>query len=113
MKKILTFNVLKIVSLCLFISTAKLTDNLLFEFIGYFIGLVLLDLAFEFKKEDKKMSSFDKSKENGLSVEQERKFNILRGVILGSFLTNPEKRELCEFITELEEYFNGELEDEE
>lgn len=59
------------------------------------------------------MSSLDKAKENGLSAKQERNFNILRGVVLGSFLTNPEKRELCDFVTELEEYFNDESEDEE
>jgi len=59
------------------------------------------------------MSSLDKAKENGLSAEQERKFNILRGVVLGSDLTNPEKRVLCEFVTEIEEYFNEESEGEE
>jgi hypothetical protein len=59
------------------------------------------------------MGSLEKAKENGLTIDQERNFNVLRGVILGSVLTNPEKRALCDFVTELEEYFNEESEDEE
>lgn len=59
------------------------------------------------------MGSLEKAQENGLTIDQERNFNILRGIILGSALTNPEKRELCNFVTDIEEYFNEESEDEE
>lgn len=57
------------------------------------------------------MSNLDKAKENGLTIEQERNFNVLRGIILGSCLTNPDKKDLCDFVTELEEYFNEESEE--
>lgn len=36
-------------------------------------------------------------------MENERKFNILRGVVVGSFLDNEQKKELIEFINQLEE----------
>lgn len=36
-------------------------------------------------------------------MEKERKFNILRGIIMGSFLNNEQKKELINFVTELEE----------
>ena len=53
------------------------------------------------------MEQFERAKESGLSIEQERKLHIIRGCILGSFLSNEEKREMCEFINALEEYFNS------
>lgn len=59
------------------------------------------------------MGSLEKAKENGLTIEQERNLNVLRGVVLGSYLTNPEKVDLCNFITDIERYFNEESEDEE
>lgn len=34
---------------------------------------------------------------------KDTKFNILRGVVMASYLENEEKRELLEFINELEE----------
>ena len=36
-------------------------------------------------------------------MSKERKFNILVGVILGSYLSNEEKNELIEFVRDLEE----------
>ena len=36
-------------------------------------------------------------------MEKERKFNILRGIIMGSFLNKEQKKELINFVTELEE----------
>lgn len=36
-------------------------------------------------------------------MEKERKFNILRGIIMCSFLNNEQKKELINFVTELEE----------
>mgnify|MGYP000880869414 CR=1 FL=1 len=53
------------------------------------------------------MGKFEIAKDLGLSAEQERKFNLIRGCILGSFLEHKEKVELCEFINELENYFNS------
>lgn len=35
-------------------------------------------------------------------MDRERNFNLLRGCVLGSFLENKEKRDLCNFINELE-----------
>lgn len=34
---------------------------------------------------------------------RETMFNILRGVVMACALSNPQKRALCQFITELEE----------
>ena len=34
---------------------------------------------------------------------REQKFNILRGIVMGSHLDNKEKREILEFVNELEE----------
>ncbi len=56
------------------------------------------------------MNKFENYKENGLSQEAERNFNIIRGVIMGSFLQSKEKKELCDFVNELEEYFTEEKE---
>ena len=36
-------------------------------------------------------------------MEKERKFNILRGIIRSSFLNDEQKKELINFVTELEE----------
>lgn len=36
-------------------------------------------------------------------MDKERKFNILRGIVIGSFLDNDEKKELIEFLNKLEE----------
>lgn len=37
-----------------------------------------------------------------MSMTREAKFNILRGIIVSSFLDNEEKTEIIEFISELE-----------
>lgn len=42
-------------------------------------------------------------------MEKERKFNILRGIIMGSFLNDEQKEELIGFVTELEGKGNKEL----
>lgn len=36
-------------------------------------------------------------------MERERKFNILRGIVMGAFLTTETKQELVDFVNELEE----------
>jgi len=51
------------------------------------------------------MNQFNKAKENGLSVEQERNLNIIRGCVIASSLDISTKKKLCDFILELEEYF--------
>ena len=40
-------------------------------------------------------------------MSDERKFNILVGVILGSYLSNEEKNELIKFVRDLEEKDGG------
>jgi hypothetical protein len=58
-------------------------------------------------------NKFEAYKNVGLSQKAERNFNILRGVVMGSLLENSDKKELCEFLNDCEEYFAGEdLEDE-
>lgn len=44
--------------------------------------------------------------------EMESKFNIIRGCIIGSYLSIPDKMNLCDFLSEIEECFNEESEDE-
>lgn len=36
-------------------------------------------------------------------METEQKFNILRGIVMSSFLDNEEKKEIIDFVHELEE----------
>lgn len=40
-------------------------------------------------------------------MSKDTKFNILRGVVMASYLEHEEKRELLEFINELEEEVAG------
>ncbi|KAF5051109.1 hypothetical protein DSECCO2_422720 [anaerobic digester metagenome] len=57
------------------------------------------------------MNKFENYKENGLTEEAEKNFNVIRGVILGALLKNEEKKKLCDFVNEMEEYFNGDVEE--
>lgn len=57
------------------------------------------------------MNKFEIYKENGLTEEAEKNFNVIRGVILGALLENEEKKNLCDFVSELEEYFNDDVEE--
>ena len=59
------------------------------------------------------MNKFEGYKEKGLSQDAERNFNIIRGVILGSFLETKDKRDLIFFLGECEDYFNSSNIDEE
>lgn len=50
------------------------------------------------------MNQFERVKDTGITLEQDENFNIIRGCVMGSFLENPIKKELMEFINELIEY---------
>lgn len=54
------------------------------------------------------MNQFAIAKENGLNEEQYEKLNIIRGCVMCSFLEHPQKREICDFIQDLEDYFETE-----
>ena len=54
------------------------------------------------------MNQFERVKDTGITSKQNEKFNIIRGCVLGSCLENYEKRELLEFIHDLEEYLESE-----
>ncbi len=53
------------------------------------------------------MNQIELYKTKGLSDIGYRSINIIRGCILGSSLENKDKRELCNFMNELEEYLEG------
>ena len=57
------------------------------------------------------MNQFAIAKENGLNQEQYEKLNIIRGCVMCSFLEHPQKREICDFIQDLEDYFETEEEE--
>ncbi|HZK37395.1 MAG TPA: hypothetical protein VFC98_00745 [Clostridia bacterium] len=46
----------------------------------------------------------------GLSSEGSKMINLIRGCVLRSFLINEEKKKLCHFMDDLEEYLDGEEE---
>lgn len=46
----------------------------------------------------------------GLSSEGRNVINTIRGCVLGSCLESKDKKELCDFMAELEEYLDGEEE---
>lgn len=51
------------------------------------------------------MNQFEKAKENGLSIIQVMNLNTILGCVIASYLDNPRKTELRDFIQELEDYF--------
>lgn len=57
------------------------------------------------------MNQFARAKENGLTIEQEDNFDILRGCVMASHLENSDKRKLCSFIQDLQDYFEAEEEE--
>ena len=54
------------------------------------------------------MNAFKRYKENGISVEGSRQMNVIRGCIMGSHLESQDKKELLQFMGDLEEYLEDE-----
>lgn len=51
------------------------------------------------------MNQFARAKENGLNQDQSDKLNTIRCCVMSSFLEYSQKRAICDFIQELEDYF--------